>query len=118
MAYRTSCGTVGSYIGPTREVLPNRTTTHLSTWVQRHPLLRAGFPLRAATLAPAVREGLRFGLRHEVLILDSGGLRGLVDSRGASPDLAALLGSAGLVGRWLAKSKEPATVFALLGVTV
>lgn len=84
----------------------------------RQPLLRAGFPLRTSALAPAVREGLRFGLRHQALVLEDGGLRGLVDPSSVEPGLAALLGSAGFVGRWLAKSKEPATAFALLGVTV
>lgn len=66
---------------PTRRALPGNTRTHLSTWVRREPLLRAGFPHRTASLAPTVSEGLRFGLRHGVLALEDGRLRGLVDTR-------------------------------------
>lgn len=104
---------------PTRRALPRNTKTHLSTWVRREPLLRAGFPHRAASLAPTVGEGLRFGLRHGVLVLEDGRLRGLVDARRSSDStLTDLLSSASLVGRWLARSREPATVFSLLGVAV
>jgi ABC-three component (ABC-3C) system Middle Component 3 len=104
---------------PTRRALPGNTRTHLSTWVRREPLLRAGFPHRAASLAPTVGEGLRFGLRHGVLALEDGRLLGLVDARRTSDStLADLLSSASLVGRWLARSREPATAFSLLGVAV
>src|SRR3954447_1832655 len=33
---------------PTREVLPKSVVTHLPTWIRRQPLIRAGFPSRAA----------------------------------------------------------------------
>src|SRR6266540_2320032 len=52
---------------PTRDALPRNTRTHLSTWIRRQPLLRAGFPARAAAMVPLTREGLRFGLRAGVL---------------------------------------------------
>jgi Family of unknown function (DUF6521) len=42
---------------PTRVELPKNTRTHLSTWIRRHPLLRAGFPGRAAAMVPLTREG-------------------------------------------------------------
>ena len=35
---------------PTRDALPRDTRTHLSTWVSREPVLRAGFPARAAAM--------------------------------------------------------------------
>jgi hypothetical protein len=100
---------------PTRQALPKTTATHLSTWVSTHALLRAGFPARAKTLAPTVREGLRFGLRHGVLAPEGGALRGSIGPAAGS-ELAVLLKSAQLVGRWLGKTDQPATAFAILGV--
>ena len=101
---------------PTRNALPRDTRTHLSTWVAREPVLRAGFPDRAAAMSPLVREGLRFGLRHGVLLMTGGTVRGA--DVGAAPlgELRTLLRSASLVGRWFAKSSQPSTIFALFGV--
>jgi hypothetical protein len=106
---------------PTRGALPATTATHLSTWVGRHPLIRAGFPSRASALVPAAREGLRFGLRHDVLTIDSGGvLKGTVraaDLRDSEDhQLAELLRAAERAGRWLAKTENTSTAFALFGV--
>ncbi|MFJ6900571.1 three component ABC system middle component [Streptomyces hokutonensis] len=103
--------------GPTRRALPAAVSTHLSSWVARNPVLVAGLPQRVASLAPAVREGLRFGLRHELLELQGGRVRGTV--RGVSRlegELGELVRKAQLVGRWTARTERPSTVFALLGV--
>ncbi|WP_406106233.1 three component ABC system middle component [Micromonospora globbae] len=99
----------------TRQALPRSTATHLASWVSRNAVLHAGFAARARALAPTVREGLRFGLRHGVLTVEAGGLGGAV-GRGRDPELRQLLRSAQLVGRWLAKADQPATAFAILGV--
>jgi hypothetical protein len=101
---------------PTREALPRDTRTYLSTWVSRHSLLRAGFPERAKSLAPVVREGLRFGLHSQVLSIENSTLRGVLSPDAIDGELGALLRKAGLVGRWLAKTNEPSTAFSLLGV--
>ncbi len=101
---------------PTREALPRDTRTHLSTWVSRHALIRAGFPERARELVPFVREGIRFGLGNGVLSLVDGGLRGTVRSNAGEAGLSELIKSAALVGRWLAKTDHPPTAFALFGV--
>ncbi|WP_407664548.1 three component ABC system middle component [Mycolicibacterium anyangense] len=104
---------------PTREALPGNTRTHLSTWVRREPVLRAGFPYRAASLAQMTSEGLRFGVRHSMFRLHDGNiLSGNITNNDVDPTLTQLLAAARLVGRWIAKSKEPSTVFALLGVGV
>jgi hypothetical protein len=103
--------------GPTRRALPTAVSTHLSSWVSRNPVLVAGLPQRAASLAPAVREGLRFGLRHGLLDLQEGRVRGTL--RGVSRlegELGELVRKAQLVGRWTARTERPSTVFALLGV--
>jgi hypothetical protein len=101
---------------PTRDALPRDTRTHLSTWIRRQPLLRAGFPARAAAMVPLTREGLRFGLRAGVLARDGASLIGHLDAEAPAGELRQLVQRAGLVGRWMAKTDQPSTVFALLGV--
>ncbi len=105
----------------TRQALPNRITSHLGAWVSSNPALRAGLPLRAHALVEPVREGLRFGLRHGLLeTRPGGGLRQAASGPRAPDigDLREILAKATFAGRWLSRSEEPATVFALLGVTV
>lgn len=101
---------------PTRDALPRDTRTHLSTWISRQPVLRAGFPERAGAMAPLAREALRFGLRHGVLSISDGRVRGHRSGTPSPGDLSVLISKAGLVGRWLAKTDQPSTVFALFGV--
>jgi hypothetical protein len=101
---------------PTRDVLPRNTRTHLSTWIRRHPLLRAGFPNRAAAMVPITREGIRFGLRAGVLARDGAAFTGHLDAEPSSGEVRQLVRRAALVGRWIAKTDQPSTVFALLGV--
>jgi hypothetical protein len=100
---------------PTRAELPRDTRTHLSTWIRKHPLLRAGFPNRAAAMVPLTREGIRFGLRAGVLDIDGSTLRG-GETRRPSGELGQLIRAAALVGRWLATTDQPSTPFTLLGV--
>jgi len=101
---------------PTRNALPRDTRTHLSTWIRREPVLRAGFPERAAAMTPRTREGLRFGLRAGILTLDRGNVLGHLADDPPPGELRQLVRGARLVGRWLAKSDQPSTPFALLGV--
>ena len=100
---------------PTRLALPASTATHLTAWVSRNALVHVGFAARARELAPATREGLRFGLRYGVLSIESGGLIATIGTS-RDPELRTLLNAARLVGRWFAKIDQPATVFAILGV--
>lgn len=102
---------------PTRNALPSSTRTHLPKWVTDHPVLVAGLPARSKSLVPAVREGLRFGLRHSLLTLDNGRLHAVqTREQRVQGELRELLRRAALVGRWTAKSESPSTVFALLGM--
>lgn len=105
----------------TRQALPTSTRTHLAVWAGKNPLVRAGFPARAQALVDPVKEATRFGLAHRALTLEAGGrLHSTYQRpRGYRPpgQLDQMLRKAGLVGRWLAKADNPATVFAVLGVT-
>ena len=102
----------------TREALPRTTRTHWASWVSEHPVEHAGFPARAQALTSLVREGVRFGLAHEALVVDDQGR--LAGRLGPAPrkgtELADIVAKAGLVGKWLTKLDQPATAFALLGV--
>ncbi|MET9878611.1 three component ABC system middle component [Actinacidiphila glaucinigra] len=103
----------------TRETLPATTRTHLPTWVARNPALVAGFGARVASTLPLFRDGLRFGLRHGLLGVDTGRVHGTPPStRRAEGELQDLLRSAQLVGRWTATIDQPSTLLALLGVRV
>lgn len=100
---------------PTRDALPQTTATRLVTWIGRNTVLQAGFPARAKTLAPTVREGLRFGLRHRALTLGPDGLASAIPVRLAG-DASVITDKARFVGRWLAGSGDTVTIFGLLGV--
>jgi Family of unknown function (DUF6521) len=105
----------------TREALPKRASSHWTKWVSDNPVLVAGFPARAKSLTDATREGIRFGLARGALVADDhGSLRGGL-ARRARParvgDITEVVRAAGFVGRWLTKLDQPATAFALLGVT-
>lgn len=103
----------------TRDALPRTTATHLGNWVQQNPVVHAGIPARAQSLAEPVREGLRFGLAHGVLGVDElGRLTGdlVAGPKRATTEVDQMIAKAGLVGKWLAKTDQPATAFAVLGV--
>lgn len=103
----------------TREALPSRISTHLPTWVSRQPSIRVGFPLRAASLVSPVREGLRFGIRVGLIGLADGRLRSTSSrSEPSDPALMEIIRSSTFVGRWFSRLDQPATAFALFGVTV
>lgn len=105
----------------TRDALPKTTRTHLGNWVSQNPVIHAGIPARAQSLAEPVREGLRFGLTHGILQVDA---RGRLTGDLASPakkaavpgEVDQIIAKSGLVGKWFAKIDQPATAFAVLGV--
>lgn len=104
----------------TRNALPKTTRTHLGNWVSQNPVIHAGIPARAQSLAKPVREGLRFGLAHGALQVDAQGrLKGDVaapEKKVATSEVDQIIAKAGLVGKWFAKIDQPATAFAVLGV--
>jgi ABC-three component (ABC-3C) system Middle Component 3 len=67
-------------------------------------------------MVPITRQGIRFGLRAGVLTREGGALNGHLDAEASLGELRQLIRHAALVGRWLAKTDQPSTVFALLGV--
>lgn len=99
-----------------RESLPRTTATHLATWVDRNPIIRAELPGRAVALTPRVLESLRFGAREGMLAFEDGFLYGRVTGVARDAALVPLVSSAALLGRWFCKAQSTSTVFALFGV--
>jgi hypothetical protein len=106
--------------GSTRDSLPGTVGAHFSGWLQDHPEVRAGFPMRARSMVPLIREALRLGLRTGMLELDAGRLHA---ARHPTPrfettdDVADCFRAARFFGRWFGRRHEPQTIFRLLGVT-
>jgi len=67
-------------------------------------------------MVPVTREGVRFGLRAGVLTREGSTLTGHLGAEAPPGELRQLIRQAALVGRWFAKTDQPTTVFALLGV--
>jgi hypothetical protein len=106
---------------PTRTALPKTSSTSLPKWVGEQAILTAGFPSRARHLAPHVREGLRFGLREQMLelVLQGTALQctKLPKTTKNSPgDLAPIVRGAGMLGRIFARTGDAATVYAALRI--
>jgi hypothetical protein len=104
----------------TRRSLPKTTNAHLSSWLIQHAEVHAGFGDRAAAFAPVVQEALRYGMTTQALAFESDGLVAHVPER--TPDLLQseeareCAKKAAFLGRWFARTKDPATTFALFGV--
>ncbi|MGW5194988.1 three component ABC system middle component [Kribbella sp. NPDC004138] len=106
---------------PAREALTNVITTNLTSWISRHPRLRAELPPRMTSLVPFVNEGLLFGLRMDIVTLGDaalmlGGCGPHKSVRGGSSEVVAAQRASKYLGRWFSQAGDPATVLALLGV--
>lgn len=99
---------------PTRKNLPRDSRTHLGSWVWGNPGLVARFPDRMAAMAPVVRSGLRFGLRHGLLELENGFITAPKPHK--QTNLADFEKAAVQAARLLVKTLETSTVYALMGV--
>lgn len=104
---------------PTREALP-RVNARLAKWADDHHLARAELRSRAPQLVGVTRHALRFGLRHDLIVLVPEGIEpGSALTRLPAPtggDAEDCWRKAHLLGRWLPRAGPPATVLALLGV--
>ena len=57
----------------TRAVSPTTKRSKFHTWVERNPAIRVGFPERARSMVPHVREAIIFGTSAGLLICDTSG---------------------------------------------
>lgn len=101
----------------TRHALPRKVTSKLGPWLEANPLLRAGFAGRARATAPAVRAGLREGLRAGVLDLSGQRISGRLPRKRPSVELSAemqeIFKRAAFAGGWLGLAGSPAGSYAM-----
>jgi hypothetical protein len=106
---------------PTRAALPRKVTARFGGWLDTHPLLRAGMAGRARAVEPAVRAGLREGLRGGVLTLFGSDVAGKLPRRQAgltfSDEVDDILKRAEFIGGWLGLAGSPAAIYAMWRVT-
>ena len=109
----------------TSDRLPARVTTYVQQWVQDNRDVLVTFPSRMRTLLPYTREGIIFASQRQVLLIDGDGLLqpgakkpyGVSNYLSSSPRIAESLKQATFMGRWLALSGTPTTLYSVLGVT-
>ena len=104
--------------GPTRDALPRQARSKMAPWLEEHPVQRAGLGRRAASLVPAVREGIRYGLRSSALALNDATLsapkpRLKSEDIMLSAEVDDILKRAGYVGGWFALAGSVSGIYAL-----
>lgn len=108
----------------TRDSLPPRANVVFAGWIAEHNPLLAEVPGRVSRLRPITREALLFGIRHELLAVQNGGLVPgpkpvRLNSRPASTtdDVNEARSAAGLLGRWFANQGTQLPVLQGMGVS-
>lgn len=110
---------------PTRERLPSKTVTRLSSWMIDNQDIRIGFAERTRGLLPYIRAGLRFGLNAKALNLQDfshlahkGTIGGYPASalEASTDNVRQIVERTRFVGRWFAASGSEATILAIWGV--
>ena len=105
---------------PTRESLPRSPNVTLAAWAVRNPVLSQGIGNGVATLAPATRRAIRFGMRAGRLELS--GTDVVAGNRPKNPnpqswpdELVTTVRAARVAGRWF-RATDVVTAFNLLGI--
>jgi hypothetical protein len=104
--------------GPTRQALPKQARSKMALWLEEHPVERAGLGRRAASLVPAVRAGIRFGVRNDALLLNGATLtasKPKVKNKHImlSGEVDDILNRASRVGGWFALAGSASGIYAL-----
>jgi hypothetical protein len=104
----------------TRNELPDRTNARLINWISVHPGVRAQLASRAPMLAPFIREGARFGMRHGVLTFAGDRLYSSIDAatlrQSVTGEAAVCVARSAFVGRWFRGVGDVASIYALFGI--
>jgi hypothetical protein len=105
---------------PTRDVLPNSTSTSLAAWLEENPSVRIQFQERVKSLKPFVGEAIIFGARHNYLSFQHGYIISSLTYNNINSILSKTHGEvrecimrARLVGKWMAAAGSVETVFGL-----
>jgi hypothetical protein len=110
---------------PTRQTLPRQISSPLLSWVAANPEVRVGMSERIRESADLTREALTFMIAGETITIATGGVllpgrrspRMTATRNTPNLDIRERVQHAATLGRLLARSGTPATVFATLGLT-
>ena len=117
---------IGLHPGTAKRLPARPSSTPLHAWLQREEnrdvIVR--FEERVGSLAPFTREAIIFAAQRRVLDIDEGGrivpgaegLRGFTAFKNSGAEIKDAISHCLFVGRWLALSGTPATIYSLLGV--
>ena len=108
----------------TRQRLPKTIVTTLPTWLQDERDVIVRFGERTRNLMPYSREAMLWLLAHKLLLVDDEGrmdigegrVRGVTNYQKIGDEIEGMYKRAEFVGRWLAHSGTPTTIYALLGI--
>ena len=109
----------------TRNRLPSKVTTQLTTWLQDERDILLGFSDRVTDLVPYTREAILYLTTHRLLRLEHDGRfhvgsarfkQGIGELTDSSDEVKHCHKVSLAVGRWLALSGSPTTMYALLGI--
>ena len=108
--------------GRTRGALPTNPATHLQAWLEDNPDVQVGLARRIEAVAPHTREAVVYALQYEALSVGESGLirSGTARLRRYTPqpgsEAEECVQRSGFLGRWFAKTGDPATVLSLWGI--
>lgn len=104
----------------TRRSLPSVVTSSLAAWLPHHALEREMLGIRARELRRYVQEGIYWGLRSDLFMLEGAALNSGEAPRArrfrSNGDFDECLKKALFLGRWLARAGHVPTVLGMWGV--
>lgn len=109
---------------PTRKMLPKKITTSLAAWLEENQNAKILYYKRVTSLLPYVRESILFGVLHNWLEFENGGIitlskkdsdiKKFIDE--ATDEVKECVKRSYFVGRWFANAGSVETIMALWGV--
>lgn len=103
-----------------RAALPGNTSGRMTSWTLAHPVVVSDFGSRARAMTPLVRHGLRYALRAGAVRIIDGTIVSRLPAQPntsfATSDVQTCISAAAFAGRWFARTGDPGTIYALLGV--
>lgn len=107
---------------PTRDVLPRSVATKFHSWIHSNQSILVGFHDRTRSLVNFTKEAIYWSMHSGILIVDDNG--GLFTPKvktktfnfPESSDAESCIKNAYFLGRWLTRSGEPSTIYAILGI--
>ena len=105
---------------PTRKLLPKSIAPKFHSWVHANQNILVGFHSRTKLLVPFTKEAIYWGMHSGILIVgENGGLYASINKTIKFPEYSepeSCIKKAQFLGRWLTRSGEPSTIYAILGI--